>query len=192
MTARAEAAAATAERILDATAELFWERPTDQIVLAEVAERAGVTVQTLIRRFGGKEGLIAATAEREVAKVAMERRVPADDPEKAVDVLLDHYDTAGRGALRLLAAEESSPVLAELAEAGRAMHRQWCADAFPAALEDLTGATRKRRLAQIVAVCDVYTWKLLHLDAGLGRSQTRTAILELLGPLLTSRNGEPR
>ena len=56
MTNRAEAANATSERILDAVTELFWERPTDQVVLKDVAERAGVTVQTVlpeVRRQGG-------------------------------------------------------------------------------------------------------------------------------------------
>jgi hypothetical protein len=38
-------------------------------------------------------------------------------------------------------------------------------------------------VAQLVAVCDVYTWKLLRRDAGLSRTQTRTALLELLEPL---------
>lgn len=191
MTARAEAAAATAERILDATIELFWERPTDQIALADVAERAGVTVQTVIRRFGGKEALLAATAERQFARTADERRVPPDDPGRAVDVLLDHYEAHGVGVLRLLAAETSSPGLAPYADHGRRLHREWCQEAFPAALSGGSSADRERRLAQLVAVCDVYTWKLLHLDAGLSRRQTRLALLELLGPLLTQPNGEP-
>ena len=42
----------------------------------------------------------------------------------------------------------------------------------------------QRRLAQLVAVCDVYTWKLLRRDAGLSRDQTELAIVELLNPLL--------
>jgi AcrR family transcriptional regulator len=64
MVARAEAAAATAERILDAAIEVFWETPGEQFSLDEVARRAGVTVQTVIRRFGGRGGLFAAAAER--------------------------------------------------------------------------------------------------------------------------------
>jgi hypothetical protein len=40
-------------------------------------------------------------------------------------------------------------------------------------------------LAQLVAVCDVYMWKLLRLQAGLSREQTALAIRELLLPLLT-------
>jgi hypothetical protein len=39
-------------------------------------------------------------------------------------------------------------------------------------------------LAQLVAICDVYTWKLLRRDAGLSRKQTELALVELLEPLL--------
>lgn len=49
------------------------------------------------------------------------------------------------------------------------------------------GSARERRLAQLVAVCDVYTWKLLHRDSGLSRAQTRTALLELLEPMTTRK-----
>jgi AcrR family transcriptional regulator len=190
MSARAATAAATGERILDAVVELFWERPTDQIVLADVAQRAGVSVQTVIRRFGGKETLLAAAGERAMARTGAERQAPPDDPERAVEALLEHYEQQGRGVLRLLAAEQSSPLLAQFAQAGRELHRRWCAEAFPSALAGLAGPARKRRLAQIVAVCDVYTWKLLRLDAGLTRSQTRLAVLELLRPLLAPATGE--
>jgi hypothetical protein len=62
---------------------------------------------------------------------------------------------------------------------------------FAQTLRRLTGVARERRLAQLVAVCDVYTWKLLRLDAGLSRRQTQLAIHELLGPLLTEAT-EPK
>ena len=71
MRSRADAAAATGERILDAAEALFWELPLDQISLDEVARRAEVSVQTVIRRFGGKDGLIDAAAER--ARGAVDR-----------------------------------------------------------------------------------------------------------------------
>ena len=45
------------------------------------------------------------------------------------------------------------------------------------------GRRARRRLAQLVAVCDVYTWKLLRRDAGLSRRQTELALVELLEPL---------
>jgi hypothetical protein len=44
-------------------------------------------------------------------------------------------------------------------------------------------------LAQLVTVCDVYTWKLLRRQAGLSREQTALAIRELLRPLVGDRSG---
>ena len=52
MRARAEAAAATRGRIVRAVLELHVERFHDQITLDAIADRAGVTVQTVLRQFG--------------------------------------------------------------------------------------------------------------------------------------------
>lgn len=185
MVARAEAAAATAERILDAAIELFWEQPAGQISLDEVARRAGVSVQTVIRRFGGKDGLFAAAGEREAERVRRQRDQAAPgDAAGAVRVLIEHYETLGDRVLKLLAEEEHVPQLREIADRGRAFHRDWCARVFAPTLAARTGAARERRLAQLVAICDVYTWKLLRRDAGLSRRQTELALVELLDPLL--------
>ncbi len=185
MTNRAEAANATAERILDAMTELFWERPTDQVVLRDVAERAGVTVQTVLRKYGGKEALLAAAADRAMSRTEAERAVAPGDVDTAIEVLLEHYEQVGAQVLRLLAEELTSPTLAEFVTRGRALHREWCATAFAETLASLSGVVRQRRFAQLVAVCDVYTWKLLRLDSGLSRRQTQIALHELLGPLLS-------
>jgi AcrR family transcriptional regulator len=177
--------AATAERILDAAAGLFWEQPSGQIPLDEVAWRAGVTVQTVIRRFGDKDGLFAAAWEREAERVREQRdQAPPGDVAAAVRVLAEHYEMFGDRVLRLLAEEDRVPRLREITDGGRAFHRDWCARVFAAALAGRTAAARERRLAQFVAVCDVYTWKLLRRDAGLSRRQTELALTELLNPLL--------
>ncbi|HKF76980.1 MAG TPA: helix-turn-helix domain-containing protein [Candidatus Dormibacteraeota bacterium] len=185
MLARAEAAAATAERILDVAIELFWERPTDQISLDEVARRASVSVQTVIRRFGGRDGLFAAASEREAGRIRRQRdEAPAGDVAAAVQVLVEHYETMGDSVLRLLAEEDRVRGLRVIADQGRAFHRAWCERVFAPALSGLDCPDRERRLAQLVAVCDVYTWKLLRRQAGLSRGQTELALVELLEPLL--------
>jgi AcrR family transcriptional regulator len=185
MEARAVAAAATAERILDATVEVFWERQGDQLSLDEVARRAGVTVRTVIRRFGGKEGLFAAALDRETERVRREReRASVGDVTTAVHVLVDSYETTGDRMLGVLAEERRVPALAGIVDRGRALHRDWCARVFAPALAGRTGVERERRLAQLVAVCDLYTWKLLRRDSALSRRQTELAMVELLTPIL--------
>jgi AcrR family transcriptional regulator len=189
MTARADAALATAERIVDAAIEVFWERPTRQISLEEVSRRAGVTKQTVLRRFGSKDGLLAAAVERALAGVRAERdEVAAGDVARAVRVLVDHYERTGDGVLRMLAEEVGNPGLREIADRGRSYHAAWCERVFAPVLEGLPGAGRERRLAALIAICDVYTWKLLRRDRGLGRAQTELALRELL----ESMNGGSR
>jgi AcrR family transcriptional regulator len=185
MVARAESAAATGDRILDAAVEVFWELPTDQVSLEEVARRAGVTVQTVIRRFGGREGLFTAAGEREAERVRRQReQATVGDVDGAVRVLVDHYEELGERVLKMLSEEERVPGLRAIADRGRVLHRQWCARVFAPALMGRSGVERERRLAQLVAVCDVYTWKLLRRDAGLSRRQTELALVELLQPML--------
>ena len=184
MTERARSTQETGERILDATIALFAELPYAQLTLRAVADRADVTVQTVIRRFGDKEGLTVAAAARAREQVAAQRSAaPVGELTAAVDNLVAHYEEAGDLALRLLAEEQSAPQLAVLAEMGRALHRDWCARVFAPTLGRLKGADRIRRTAQLVAICDVYTWKLLRRDAGLSQRQVATALVEILEPL---------
>ena len=109
---------------------------------------------------------------------------PGRTPNDAVRQVVAHYERIGEGVLRMLAEEHRSPAIGRLVERGRVLHRRWCEDAFSDALAPLAGRTRERRLAQLVAVCDVYTWKLRRRDAGLSRRQTDVALLELLEPIL--------
>jgi AcrR family transcriptional regulator len=183
MVARAASAARTGEQIVDATVEMFFEEPVRSLSLDEVADRAGVTVQTVIRRFGGREGLLAAAAERETGRVLKERDVAPGDVEGAVRVLIEHYERTGDRVLRMLAEESRSQALREIVDRGRQLHRDWCAEVFAPALAGLSAPERARRLAQLVAVCDVYTWMLLRRQSGLSRNQTALALRELLTPL---------
>lgn len=184
MTARAEAAAATGERILDATEDLFWAGPVDRMSLDDVAKRAGVTVQTVIRRYGSKDALIAATADRAAERVRSQRdEAPVGDVARAVANLLDHYEGMGERALRLLAEEDTGPTMREITDRARVIHRRWVERTFEPQLSRCRGATRTRRLAQLVAVTDVYTWKLLRRDAGLSRPQVERALRELIDGL---------
>jgi AcrR family transcriptional regulator len=184
MAARADAARATAGRIIDALVSLFLEQPLDQIRLADVAERAGVTVQTVIRRFESKNGLVVAATQHLMAQVGAQRNdVIPGDVAGAVANLVEHYERDGDLALRLLAEEPAIQELGSITDAARDLHRQWCARVFAPTVDRLTGVQRRRRLAQLVAICDVYVWKLLRRDAGLSRAQTELALIEMLTPL---------
>lgn len=187
MTARAAAASATGDRILDAATSLFWEGPTDALKLDDVARRAGVTVQTVIRRFGGRDGLLVAAAVRESARVAASRAVAeAGNIPYAVANLVQHYEEMGAGVLRLLAEEGRTAGLAPILAQGRLVHRDWCAAAFSPFLGPLPDEDRRVRLAQFVAICDVFTWRVLRQDCRLSIAETQAALIGMIGAIANS------
>jgi AcrR family transcriptional regulator len=185
---RAATAAATGERILDAAEAGFLEEGSEEITLAEVAERSGVTVQTVLRRFGSREGLMTAALARVAAKVSLQRgAVAPGDAAGAVAVLVDHYEELGDQVVRLLGESHRSKVAGRLTKVGFAYHVEWCRRVFAPTLGQLEGAEVDERTAQLVAVTDVYVWKLLRRDQGLSREQTERAMVGLLEPLVAAR-----
>src|SRR3954466_15203373 len=60
MSARAQAAAETGERLLASAYRHFTTRPYEEVRLQEIAADAGVTVQPLAKRFGSKDELLSA------------------------------------------------------------------------------------------------------------------------------------
>jgi AcrR family transcriptional regulator len=184
MKARAKATETTRKKILDAVEVAFEELFYDEITLTEVARRAGVSVQTVLRHFENREGLFVASYLHTGEKMGADRGpLPVGDPEKVVGDLADHYERFGDRILWLLAQEEREPMLKHLADAGRLYHLQWCRQAFAPALAGLRGKTHERRLAQLVTATDIYTWKLLRRDRGLSKPQTKLAMREMIEPL---------
>lgn len=193
MQARAEAQAATRERILAAAEERFVAGWYDEVTVREVARAAGVSLQTLINHFGTKDQLFTTAMERFSAQRREQREAPADDVPKAVRILVADYDRMGDANIRALALEHRVPTLATALDGARATHREWCARTFPGALAGLRGATdRKRRLVQLQAATDVLMWKLLRRDHGLSRPQTERAMAELVQALYTTRTTTSR
>lgn len=180
----------TRRRIIEAAATLYAEAWIDQITLEQVAERTGVTIQTVLRHFGTKEALLVAAGRHlHDAEAARRADILPSDLDGIIAYLMDHYDVQGDQVLRGLAQEGRYPALAEFMEEGRILHRGWVTRVFDPALAQRSDEDRERLIAQLVAVCDVYTWKLLRRQAGLSREQTALALRELLRGLVGERLG---
>jgi len=189
--ARAAAAAETHRRVVQATIALYAERWIDQFSLEEVATRAGVTAQTVLRRFGSKEGLIAAAGDELERHVTRQRwAAPVGDVAGAVRNLFDHYEEVGDLVLRSLAQEGRYPSIRALTDRGRRFHYEWVARTFAPLLAGVAGQERERLLAQLIAVTDVYVWKLLRRDLGLDRDQAELALRELIAGLPGATSGD--
>jgi AcrR family transcriptional regulator len=177
MRVRAESAAATRERILDAAGDSFsQEKPS----LERIAKQAGTTVQTVLRHFGSRDGLIDALLDRANDVVRRERMVVAPgDVRGAVANLVRHYERYGSFVMRLLA-EEHHGLVRKATDRGRLLHHEWVQSTFEPYLRELDPPRRRVREAQLVAVCDVYVWKLMRKDMGLSAADTEAAIVGLI------------
>ena len=177
--ARAESAEANTVRILAAALDLFREQPFEKITLNEIARRAGVGVQTVIRRYGSKDGLSRAVNEWMRPQIAELRGTPeGDDPASVADAIARHYERWGDLTERMLSQAQSSPALAEAAEGGRVAHRAWVEDVFAAQLA--ASADPEVLRAKLVAVCGVQFWSVLRGDEGLSEAAAREAVADLI------------
>jgi AcrR family transcriptional regulator len=184
MSARAEAAAETGERLLASAFKHFTTRPYEEVRLQEIAADAGVTVQTLHNRFGSKDQLLSAaywswgdqeTARRDAA--------PVGDVRGAVRVVFDHYEAHGDAILRMLSQEDRVPAIREMTDFGREYHRDWARRVFAPLLEELPrGPRRERRLNALVIATDVLVWKLLRRDMKLSRREAERTMASVIVP----------
>jgi AcrR family transcriptional regulator len=192
MTARAEAAEQTERNILAAAVALWREHGIDDITLQMIAKQAGVTVQTVIRRFGSKDGVIIACIERDASGIEAERELAAPgDVEKALDDLLVHYERDGDAVLRTLSVEDRFPIARTIVEEGRRVHRAACARVFGPYLPAPHNNSYQTRLDAYVAATDLYVWKLLRRDLGRSSQETRQTIQSLINGLITLPHSQP-
>jgi AcrR family transcriptional regulator len=186
---RAAATEATGRRIIDAASALFAEQLYDQVRLAEVARHAGVTVQTVIRRFGSKEELYHAVAQSRSVLIREARDAAAvGDPVGAVELLVDGYERWGEEILHLTAQERRSPVIAQVLDRARRYHRGWVARVLAPYLERVAPASRHHELAKLVAATDLSAWKVLRHDMGLDAAETRAGMTEIVEAVLSPKS----
>lgn len=179
MRSRAAATEKTRERIIEAALELSVERPYEEITLRGIAQSAGVALQTVVNHFGSKEGLIAAGIESGMGRakfLGSREKAPADDIERAAELLVEDYEVTGDAVMRMFALEDRLPAVKAILDEGRLAHREWVERVFPAALGGLRGRERERRLDLLVCATDIYVWKLLRRDRELSPTEVSAAI----------------
>jgi AcrR family transcriptional regulator len=177
-TARAAAADELRHRVATSFYQQLQSRWVEEITLDEVAASAGTTRQTVIRLFGGKEGLLESIAE--IVEAQSEPRIslpPQASTKEALQALIEHYELLGDLVVRLLAQEQRHPALRPILDLGRREHRAWVAKWFGGAIK---GKDRERQITRLVVATDVYTWKLLRRDFGHSLKEVTLLIAGLL------------
>ncbi len=181
MTARARTARETRERVLDAAILRFGEKAFERVSLAQVAETAGVGLQTVIRIGTSKEGLFEAAAERFV-KLTLERHraLLSDDLRSSLQFLADAYESWGEKAMTFLAQEDRVPIIRRFVDLNRAAQEAWIEQVFPEALAELTATERRRRMAALLTVSGARSWYVLRRIHGLSQKETVLAMEEMV------------
>jgi len=187
--ARAEAAEETHRRILDTFLALARVKWLEDITLAEIAAEAGVTVQTVIRRFGGKDGLIAAFPQTIGVEIEARRAAGAASHATAIAALVEDYELTGDFLIRMLAQEPRYEALGPMLDVGRAHHRATTQTAFGNVLSRLRGAARERHLRSLIAMTDVYVWQLFRRDMEMDQKSVTALILETVNKLNAAVTG---
>lgn len=182
MTKRSRSAEETAERIAASTEELLGSEPLADITLQRIAQGSGVTVQTVLRHMGSRDGCFAAAGRRISTRVEAQRgRTPPGDVAAAIGSLVSHYEAEGRSVLGLLAQESSEPIAQQASAAGRSYHRAWVLRCFGPLLPDPDDRTT---IDALVAATDLYVWKLLRLDLGRSAPATEATMSYLVHAVL--------
>jgi AcrR family transcriptional regulator len=194
--ARAAAADDTARRIVDAFGDCMRDRWFDEITLDEVARRADVTVRTVIRRFGSKDGLLESFVDRFVPSVRTSRDAVPGDVAGAVGQIAAIYEAWGDSVIRNLAQEERHPALRRLLDQGRENHRTITERVFSPWLDRVAAPDRTVLLDALVLATDVYAWKLVRRDMGRTAQDTIHVMRRLVDAVLAQaaialQPGEP-
>jgi AcrR family transcriptional regulator len=173
MTNRTEQVMANEKRIMETVISLWMQHTISEITLERVASISGVTVRTLLRKYSSKEGLLEACVEYEHPGFLEKRnRVEAGDIDAALMTLLNEYEEMGNGVMRTIAVEDEMSFARKLLIRGRKEHRAWCARVFGPFLPEAGHRDYEIQLAALIAVTEIYLWKLLRKDLGHNREDT--------------------
>jgi len=181
MTRRAKSAALTTETIIEATETLLTNTTLNEITLNAIAQKADVTVQTVLRHMKSIDGCLQAVADQVFERVKKQRETngPANI-STAVDNLITHYEKEGKLVLNLLDQEQSGDSSAkDFTNRGRAYHREWVQKLLAPKIAE----NRTEIIDALVAATDIYTWKLLRLDIGRSREDAKKVIMVMVQQL---------
>ena len=184
---RAQQADANTARIVEACVALIkGARRVADVALDDIARQSGVTVRTILRRFGSRNGVLdAAFGLLRTEFQALRRPSAAGDVDAAIASLLRQYERIGDLNIRALEQEHQLALLHRTLEYARRYHREWLREMFAPQLSHLAPTEQDRRMTALYAATDIYLWKLLRRDLKLDRARTRETFSRLVRGVLT-------
>lgn len=163
-------AAERRRHMLACATELLLDRGSPDFTLEAVADRADVSVQTILRAFGSRDSLIievlAVAGPSDPERLAF-GNVERDGLRGAVEGLFKVYEQIGDIVIHLLAEEYRSPEFHEAVEVGRVYHHDWVRRNYGKWLDAKSGAEKAALFHALLTSTDIYIWKILRRDEAL-------------------------
>ncbi|WP_298844154.1 TetR/AcrR family transcriptional regulator [uncultured Roseobacter sp.] len=184
-------AAERRRKILKCAAKVLADATNDEFRLEDVAQAAGVSVQTILRAFGSKDGLTVATLETEAPDAvdfSAFANIAADDIERCMLEMFKIYDKIGDLVIRLLADEHRSPQFQQALDVGRDFHKGLVTDLFGPRIEKKPVKERQILFHALLAATDIYVWKILRRDEALSLEDSVATVAFTLRSLIQEKN----
>src|SRR6056297_2960850 len=117
----------TRQSIISALGSLWNQYAISDITLDMIADEAGITKRTILRKFGSKENLMVESLSYDPAEISKQRdlAVPGD-LDDILRTLLTNYENIGDAAIRTIQLEPKIEIAQKIGEKGRVIHREWC------------------------------------------------------------------
>lgn len=175
-------------RILDAAVDLIGGEPGEDLTIAAVASRAGVTERTVYRHFATRQALIAAVWPR------MQQQVQSRGfPHTARDLVatpLHLFPNFDRKA-GMVRASIYAPGGREVRLSSNAERQQAMLDCIADALPGLDPAQHRRRAAIAQLIDSAYAWDVMRTFWGFDGKEAGKAAAEALAILLGLAPADP-
>lgn len=180
-------AEARRQKILKCAARLLANISDEDFRLEDVAEAAGVSVQTILRAFGNKDGLLIKTLESEAPSAidfSMFDNVKIEDLDQLIRAMFTIYERIGDLVIHALAHEHRSPEFKKSLDMGRVFHKGWINDAFEIHIARRPPQERVALYHALLATTDIYVWKILRRDEALGFDDAVATVVLTLKSLI--------
>lgn len=175
----------TKRGIIKAFGRLWTKYSLKEITLEMVANEAGVTTRTVLRKFGSKETLMAESLSTDPLEISEERNnAKIGDIDDILTILLSNYENIGEAAIRTIYLEPELEMAREIGIKGRAIHKAWCMKVFAPYLPDIKSPDYEIQLTSFIAATEIYLWKLMRKDLKLSKKKTFSVFKNMVEGLI--------
>lgn len=182
---RLKEAEKTRHEIIKAFGRLWNRYSINDITLEMIAEEAGMTTRTIMRKFGSKKGLLTESLPILADQIESERReTKVGDIDGILQALLSSYEIMGEAAIRTICLEPDLEIARKIGQKGRELHRKWCTEMFAPYLPEHHSPEFDVQLNAFIAATEIYLWKLMRKDLKLNKEQTLAIFKNLVEGLV--------